>query len=454
MPIHRHQHDYSPVHWTDYFDEAHDILIEHDNQAQSDQSQHSCDSFRVYLKNFKESYAPKREPGQRLNANQADLSEAELRSYSQVPTLVALHGGGYSGLTWALFTSTIVRHCKCRVLAIDLRSHGNTKTSDDDMMNIDTLVDDVVAVINSTHRDICGFRDIPRLVLIGHSMGGAIAIKCAYKCSDILPSLVGFVVIDVVEGTAKEALPLMMSVIKTRPAKFPTLANAIEWSVRSGMAKNVDAARVSMPGNLLNVSSGELAIHDVSTTRALMSEIKSVSKHKFHIGIEQLMSSDRITSHPMHHPPLPRRIQDLGGPSCRSLSGIDSIAESGEDEKVSSKVRNITDQHDDGYKKPAEPYKTGYTWRTNLAKTQPHWSDWFEGLSQQMLDSNVQGKFLLLAGIDRLDKALTIGQMQGKFMMKVLPKCGHAVHEDVPDQVALAISDFLIRNKFTVSLLS
>ena len=69
------------------------------------------------------------------------------------------------------------------------------------------------------------------------------------------------------------------------------------------------------------------------------------------------------------------------------------------------------------------------------------------------------------AGVDRLDKELTIGQMQGegirtyqciynnnyyhllvavymdyylcvgKFQMQILTGCGHAVHEDVPDKV-------------------
>lgn len=443
----KNQRDYSPVHWAHYFDEAHDILIKPKTHAECIPPQDKYDSFRVYLRNFRQPFAPMRLPGQRLNPNDIDLSERELRNILQVPTLVVLHGGGYSGLTWAQFTKTIEQYCKCRVLAIDLRCHGDTKTSDDSRMDINTLIDDVVAVTNTTHQEICGFPETPRLVLIGHSMGGAIAIKCAYKCADVLPSLAGLVVIDVVEGTAKEALPLMMSVIKTRPTKFPSLANAIEWSVRSGMAKNADAARVSMPGNLVNVQSGELAIHEADQTQ-LRSTPTAVVKHKFRISIDQFRGSS-LTGILMHpRLPLPKRIRDLGGASCMT-SGPNSIAEANEDETPQS----VSDKVDsDGYKKPAEVDKFGYTWRTNLAKTQPFWNEWFDGLSEQMLNSDVQGKFLLLAGIDRLDKALTIGQMQGKFMMKVLPKCGHAVHEDVPEQVASAITDFLLRNKFSVRL--
>jgi protein phosphatase methylesterase 1 len=49
-------------------------------------------------------------------------------------------------------------------------------------------------------------------------------------------------------------------------------------------------------------------------------------------------------------------------------------------------------------------------------------------------------KVLLLAGADRLDRVLTIGQMQGKFQMILMPSAGHAVHEDASDDTAAAVS--------------
>ncbi|CAH1433781.1 unnamed protein product [Lactuca virosa] len=51
---------------------------------------------------------------------------------------------------------------------------------------------------------------------------------------------------------------------------------------------------------------------------------------------------------------------------------------------------------------------------------------WYEGLSEKFLSSPVP-KLLLLAGTDRLDRALTIGQMQGKFQMVVFRHTGHAI---------------------------
>lgn len=40
----------------------------------------------------------------------------------------------------------------------------------------------------------------------------------------------------------------------------------------------------------------------------------------------------------------------------------------------------------------------------------------------------------------------------GKFQMQVLPRCGHAIHEDLPDKVAEIIATFLVRHKLTNAL--
>lgn len=53
-----------------------------------------------------------------------------------------------------------------------------------------------------------------------------------------------------------------------------------------------------------------------------------------------------------------------------------------------------------------------WVWRTNLGATKPFWENWFVGLSKKFLEAK-GGKLLLLAGTDRLDKELMIGQMQG-----------------------------------------
>lgn len=56
-------------------------------------------------------------------------------------------------------------------------------------------------------------------------------------------------------------------------------------------------------------------------------------------------------------------------------------------------------------------------------------------------------KLLVLAGTDRLDKDLMVGQMQGKFQLVVLPAAGHVVQEDLPDHVAQTVYSFARRNQ-------
>ncbi|CAF9903368.1 MAG: Protein phosphatase methylesterase 1 [Heterodermia speciosa] len=86
-----------------------------------------------------------------------------------------------------------------------------------------------------------------------------------------------------------------------------------------------------------------------------------------------------------------------------------------------------------------------WTWRTDLAATQPYWEGWFVGLSKKFLEAK-GGKLLLLAGTDRLDKELMIGQMQGKYQLQVFPEAGHFIHEDQAEKTAMVVADFYRRN--------
>lgn len=77
---------------------------------------------------------------------------------------------------------------------------------------------DVAAVIDAIARD-------DPIILVGHSMGGAVAVRAAA----LIPNLYGLGVIDVVEGTAMDALASMQSFLRSRPSSFSTISQAIEW---------------------------------------------------------------------------------------------------------------------------------------------------------------------------------------------------------------------------------
>ena len=78
--------------------------------------------------------------------------------------------------------------------------------------------------------------DVP-IILFGHryhflaslsSMGGGIAVHVASDPS-MRERIKGLIVVDVVEGTALEALPTMLSVLQRRPQQFLDYEDAINW---------------------------------------------------------------------------------------------------------------------------------------------------------------------------------------------------------------------------------
>uniref|UniRef100_A0A158R4K3 Protein phosphatase methylesterase 1 n=1 Tax=Syphacia muris TaxID=451379 RepID=A0A158R4K3_9BILA len=290
--LRRRAMDYSPLQWDTFFDSKKSIKI-------------GDDTFCVYLKG------------------------------DSGPIFYLLHGGGYSGLTWACFTEILCKEVNCRVIAPDLRGHGETCCADEKDLSIERQVEDVVKI----HEQIVGDnKEIPT-ILVGHSMGGAIAVHVA--ASNALKVVAALCVIDVVEGSAMEALSKMRPFLNSRPQSFPSVEAAVKWCLQTKTAKNVKAARISMPSQI---------------------------------------------------------VQDKGA----------------------------------------------YRWRIDLARTEDYWVGWFKGLSRLFLSCPAP-KLLVLAGVDRLDTELTVGQMQGKFQNTILPKVGHVVQEDSPDQLSNVISKFAIR---------
>jgi protein phosphatase methylesterase 1 len=269
-------------------------------------------------------------------------------------------------------------------LAIDFRGHGDSHTNDDDDLSAETMATDIAKVLAKIYEDSA---HTPSILLMGHSMGGAIAVHAAHM--RLIPTLLGIVVIDVVEGTAMESLQSMQSFLRSRPNYFKSITNAIEWCVRSGQIRNIESAKVSMPGQIINCETKKLA----------------------------------TTELPLDH-----------GETSTGLTNPLSIPEDAESHT---------------FQAPATEKENAkkYTWRIDLSKSEKFWTGWFENLSDKFLDTPIP-KLLILAGIDNLDKKLTIGQMQGKFQLQVLARTGHAVHEDQPHQVSETLASYLIRNRF------
>jgi protein phosphatase methylesterase 1 len=267
--------------------------------------------------------------------------------------MICHHGAGYSGLSFACFAKEVTDLTKggCGVLALDARQHGRTASMEpnDRDLSIEILSADLFQLVQTVFPDPA---TAPTLLLVGHSMGGSVVVQTCPMLLDLKYRIVGVAVLDVVEGSAIDALPHMHSLLNARPDGFDSPGEAIEWHVTTNAIRNINSARVSVP-----------SIIAPSTSNS---------------------------------PDVPQ-----------------------------------------------------YQWRTPLRSTAPYWSNWFTGLSSKFLATRT-ARLLVLAGTDRLDKELMIGQMQGKFQMEVVPGVGHMLHEDDPTMLAEILTGFWKRNERVV----
>jgi len=88
-------------------------------------------------------------------------------------------------------------------------------------------------------------------------MGGSIATKCVdfvqnnHSEEDWAKHVKGLFIIDVVEGSAMDALPFMEAIVKQRPTTFKSLQNVVKYGVSSGTVRDVKSAKVSMPAQVV-----------------------------------------------------------------------------------------------------------------------------------------------------------------------------------------------------------
>ena len=303
--------------------------------------------------------------------------------------LLFVHGAGYSGRTWGPLVDLLTPKLESGVCLVcpDLRGHGDTSAPDELDLSIETLVGD----IESLYSEYLLNAGYDKVVLIGWSMGAAVAIKSALQ-EPVSSHIVGLIAIDVVEGTALESLKCMSGILAQRPKGFVSEEEAIEWALSSGTARRRESAQVSIPGMLKKVDGVVLE--------------EGVNRH--HSG---------------------------GKPPKYPSWSMDSIQE---DESC------LLNARENEKKKSSSNKVLHYVWRTPLTLSEKYWEGWFSGLSSAFLSVPCP-KLLLLAGHDRLDTTLMIAQMQGKFQMKVVPHSGHAVHEDQPEAVCESIITFLKR---------
>ncbi|RNF04032.1 protein phosphatase methylesterase 1 [Trypanosoma conorhini] len=279
------------------------------------------------------------------------------RGETPPPLLFCVHGAGMSCASYFLL-STHLMHPQyaekggvelnpkesadiVRVVAYDMRCHGDsTFNGGEGSLTLQLLMDDFFAVIRTVKSTL--FPDTPRLYVVGHSLGGSVAMNALSRFKELMNMVAGVVLLDVVEGTARMSLRHMDKFLQNRPQQFSDVAEAQRWFLQSGGMTTASGAAVTVP-------------------------------------------------------PLLKRVGDH------------------------------------------------YEWKSNLEAMAPVWSGWFNGLDDAFVGLPCP-KILCLANAERLDDALTVAQMQGKFQFEVLGGgCGHYVMDDQPAALASKLRRFIKR---------
>jgi protein phosphatase methylesterase 1 len=168
--------------------------------------------------------------------------------------VLLLHGGGLSAMSWALVVSQLRREQEggadpgdcappALLLALDLRAHGGSGGSEEEL-TIEQLCADTAAVIEAV------VAPASRLVLVGHSLGGAVAVHVAAR-EELRRRVAGLVLVDITEDAAMGSLARMRDTLLQRPASFGSVSEGIAWCTGLGsQVSNPVSACVSMPAQL------------------------------------------------------------------------------------------------------------------------------------------------------------------------------------------------------------
>ena len=128
------------------------------------------------------------------------------------PAALLLHGVAHAGRQWDFFARAVGG--RLRLIAPDARGHGDSAKPADGYVPAD-FVADIVAILDAL--------ELPRAVVVGHSMGGSHALAFTLAHPDRVSRLVVIDTGPVLESAGRERTSRLTA---TRPDRFATPADA------------------------------------------------------------------------------------------------------------------------------------------------------------------------------------------------------------------------------------
>ncbi len=178
---------------------------------------------------------------------------------ADAPPVVLLHGITGHARVWDHLAARLVPGR--RVLALDQRGHGDSDPAPDDDYRVGTMADDVAAFVGSLRID--------RLALLGHSMGGRIAIKYA---ADHAARLERLVIVDIGPDINLAGLQRVRDMMAKSPERIESEDWAVEYIRRANPLQDLDMLRERVRHGLKRLPDGELTWKYAKGLRDMMRE--------------------------------------------------------------------------------------------------------------------------------------------------------------------------------------
>lgn len=164
---------------------------------------------------------------------------------AEAPPVVLLHGITGHARVWDHLAERLVPGR--RVLALDQRGHGDSDPAPDDDYRVGTMADDVAAFAGSLR--------LERFALLGHSMGGRIAIQYAAAHAARLDRLV---IVDIGPDIELTGLQRVREMMSKAPERIESEEWAVEYIRRANPLQDVDLLRHRVRHGLRRLPDGEL----------------------------------------------------------------------------------------------------------------------------------------------------------------------------------------------------
>ena len=187
------------------------------------------------------------------------------------PVLLLLHGIGDSSATWAPVIEQLAARPPRRrpgVVAVDMLGHGGSSKPRTDYS---------LGAHANVLRDLMGLLGVRRTVVVGHSLGGGIAMQLLYQYPDLVEGMVlespGGLGPDVFPLLRAATLPGAGAVIRLLSA---TLGLPVLGPAGTAALKVVDVARIPLPRDVAEVMRIVRPLVDVDARAAFISTLRSV----------------------------------------------------------------------------------------------------------------------------------------------------------------------------------